>query len=110
MRLIVGSIPSDSDNESSAIELLKQADLEEGLEQIRERARAEGREEGALQAMQQIAIKIVALRFPDLEQFARTTIATISSLKRLELLVVVLSILTSQEDAEQFLHSLVSAT
>ena len=40
MRLIVGSIPSHSDNESSAIELLKQAGFEEGLEQIRERARA----------------------------------------------------------------------
>ncbi len=40
MKLIVGSIPSDSDNESSAIELLKQAGFEEGLEQIRERARA----------------------------------------------------------------------
>ncbi len=65
MRLIVGSIPSDSDNEISAIELLKQAGFEEGLEQIRERARAEVREDGALQAKQPIAIKIVAARFPD---------------------------------------------
>ena len=104
MRLIVGSIPSDSDNESSAAELLKQAGLEEGLEQIRERAR----QQGALQATQHIAIKIVATHFPDLEQPARTIIATISDLKRLELLVIVLSVVTSQEDAKQFLLSQVS--
>ena len=103
MRLIIGSIPSDSDNESSATELLKQA----GFEQIREHARAEGREEGALQAMQQMAIKIVAALFPDLEQLARTIIPTTSNLKRLERLVLVLSFLTSQ-DVEQLLHSFAS--
>ena len=116
MRLFVGRIPSDSDNESSVIELLKQVGLEEGLEQVCERARAQGREEGrrqgiqqGIQAAQQIAISIVAKRFPLLELLAKATITTISDLNQLQMLTVELSVAPSQEPARDFLLSLVSS-
>jgi flagellar biosynthesis/type III secretory pathway protein FliH len=93
-------------------ELLKQVGLEEGLEQVRERARAQGREEGrqqgALQTAQQAAISIVKTRFPELEQFVSEIIETISDLNRLQVLIVELSTVSSQEDAREILRSLVS--
>ncbi|HWS85104.1 MAG TPA: hypothetical protein VN207_12695 [Ktedonobacteraceae bacterium] len=113
MRLFVGQIPSDSDNESSVTELLKQVGLEEGLEQIRERARAQGREEGCqqggIQTAQQIAISIVAKRFPELELLAKVIITTISDLNQLQMLTIELSVVSSQERAKELLLSLVSA-
>jgi hypothetical protein len=106
MKIIMGRIPSDSDNESSAIELLKQAELEQGLEQVRERARAEGRQQGALQTAQQIAISIAARRFPELEPQARATISTISDLSQLQKVAIELSVALDEEKVKQLLLSL----
>ncbi len=52
---------------------------------------------------------MVAMRFSGLEQLAKALIATVSDLKRLEVLVIDLSAATSREEAQQRLLSLVSA-
>jgi predicted transposase YdaD len=82
----------------------RQQGLEEGLEKGRE----EGRQQGALQAMQHMVVQMVAMRFSGLEQLAKALIATVSDLKRLEVLVIELSAATSREEAQQRLLSLVS--
>ncbi|HEY4032627.1 MAG TPA: hypothetical protein VGL94_01520 [Ktedonobacteraceae bacterium] len=74
-----------------------QKGFEEGLEK--------GREQGLLQ---QTAIRIVAARFPELEQFATPIIKQITDLKQVEKLSIELSIASSQERAKDFLLSPVS--
>jgi len=81
---------------------------EEGREQGREQGREEGRQQG-IQTAQQIAISIVAKRFPELELLAKAIITTISDLNQLQMLTIELSIVSSQEHAKDFLLSLVSA-
>ncbi len=77
-----------------------QETIEKGLQQ--------GLQQG-LQTAQQTAIRIVAARFPELEQFAREAIETVSDLNRLQTLTIELSIASSQERAKELLLSLVSA-
>jgi len=72
------------------------------------KGREEGREEGRQQGFQQAAISIVKARFPELEQFASKIIETITDLNRLQVLIVELSTVSSQEDAREILRSLVS--
>jgi len=79
------------------------------LEKGRQEGRQEGREEGRQQGLQQAAISIVAARFPTLEQLAKVIIATITDLNRLEVLIVELSVSSSQEQTKEILLSLVSA-
>ncbi len=69
-----------------------------------------GLQQGRQQALQQAAIGIVAARFPEIEQFARETIETISDPSRLQTLIVELSIAPSQERAKELLLSFVSAS
>jgi len=85
-----------------------QKGLEKGLEQGREEGFEQGRQQG-IQAMQQSAISVAATRFPELEQLARAIIGVISDVNRLQMLVVELSIASSQEQVKQLLLSLVSA-
>jgi predicted transposase YdaD len=82
---------------------------EQGLEEGLEKGREQGLSQGRLQGLQQAAISIVATRFPDLEQLANALITRISDVKRLEVLVIELSVAMSREDAKQRLLSLVSA-
>jgi predicted transposase YdaD len=70
--------------------------------------RQEGRQEGALQTAQQIAIRLVANRFPELEKFAKIVIAAVSDVERLQMLVIELSIASSQEHARELLFTLAS--
>jgi len=70
--------------------------------------RQEGRQEGALQTAQEIAIRLVANRFPGLEKFARIVIAAVRDVERLQLLIIELSIASSEEQAKQLLFSLAS--
>jgi predicted transposase YdaD len=71
---------------------------------------AKGREEGSQQALQQAAIGIVAARFPEIKQFAKEIVETISDPNRLQTLIVELSIAPSQERAKELLLSFVSAS
>lgn len=68
-----------------------------------------GLQQGRQQALQQTAIGIVAARFPELEQFAKEIIETISNANRLQTLTIQLSVTPSQEHAKELLLSLVSA-
>ncbi len=86
---------------AKSLEKGRQEGLEEGLEK--------GREEGRQLGLQQAAINIVAARFPRLEQLAKVIIATISDLDRLDVLIVELSVSSSQEQTKEILLSLVSA-
>jgi hypothetical protein len=74
----------------------------------REEGREEGRQEGALQTSQQIAIRLVAKRFPELEKFASIVIAAVSDVERLQMLIIELSIASNQEHARELLFSLAS--
>src|SRR5260370_39783065 len=85
-----------------------QETLQKGREEGLEKGREEGRQQG-LQTAQQGAIGIVAARFPELEQFAREIIKTVSDLNQLQMLIVELSVASSQEQAKELLLSLVSA-
>jgi predicted transposase YdaD len=85
-----------------------QETLQKGIEQGIEKGREEGLEEGRLQGLQQAAISIVTARFPELEQLAKLIIASISDLKRLEVLVIELSTSSSREHTKELLLSLVS--
>jgi len=68
-----------------------------------------GLEEGCQQGfLQQAAIRIVAARFPELEQLATKIIKQITDLKQLDKLIIELSIASSQERAKDFLLSHVS--
>ena len=88
-----------------------QKGIEQGIEKGREQGLEEGLEkglsQGRLQGLQQAAISIVATRFPGLERLARLVITTISDLKRLEVLIIELSVATSREDVKQLLLSLI---
>ena len=66
-------------------------------------------EKGRQQGLQQAAISIVTACFPTLEQLAKVIIATITDLKQLEVLIVELSVSSSQEQTKEILLSLVSA-
>lgn len=70
--------------------------------------RQEGRQEGALRIAQEIAVRLVANRFPGLEKFARIVIAAVRDVERLQLLIIELSIASSEEQAKQLLSSLAS--
>ncbi len=85
-----------------------QETIEKGLEKGREEGREEGRQQ-ALQTVQQTAIRIVAARFPELEQLAKAIIVTISDLNQLQTLIIELSISSGQEHVKHLLLSLVSA-
>lgn len=74
-----------------------------------QKGREEGRQQG-IQTAQQIAISIVARRFPELELLAKAIIPLISDLNQLQTLAVELSIASSQEDAKRLLFSHGSAT
>jgi len=76
---------------------LYRANIQKGIEQ--------GRQQGFLQ---QTAIRIIAARFPELEQLATKIIKQITDLKQLDKLIIELSIASSQERAKDFLLSLVS--
>ena len=78
---------------------------QETLQKGREEGREEGRRQG-LQTTQQIAISIVARRFPELELLARAIISMISDLNQLQTLAVELSVASNQEDAKRLLFSL----
>ena len=78
-----------------------QETIEKGLQQ--------GLQQG-LQTVRQAAIGIVAARFPEIEQFAKEIIETISDPNRLQTLIVELSIAPSQERAKELLLSFVSAS
>ena len=56
-------------------------------------------------ALQATACRIVAARFPELEQLAKEIVETIKDLDQLQMLVVELSIVSSQEHAKQLLLS-----
>ncbi len=58
--------------------------------------------------LQQAAIKIVAARFPELEQLATKIIKQITDLKQMDMLIIELSTASSQERAKDFLLSHVS--
>jgi len=70
--------------------------------------RQDGRQEGALQTAQEIAVRLVANRFPGLEKFARIVVAAVRDVERLQLLIIELSIASSEEQAKQLLFSLAS--
>ena len=70
--------------------------------------RKEGRQEGALQTAQQIAVRLVANRFPELEKLAKVVIAAVSDVERLQMLIIELSIASSQDQARELLFSLAS--
>lgn len=83
-------------------------DIMEGswvYQEMTARSLEKGRQEG----LQQAAISIVAARFPTLEQLAKVIVATITDLHRLEVLIVELSVSSSQEQTKEILLSLVSA-
>jgi len=84
-----------------------QETLQKGIEQGIEQGLEKGREEGRQLALQQTAISIAAARFPELERLARLIIAAISDLNRLQVLIVELSMSSSQEHAKELLLSLV---
>jgi len=86
-----------------------QQTLQKGLVQGREEGREEGRQQG-IQAAQQIAISIVARRFPELELLARAIISMIDDLHQLQMAAIELSVASSQEATKQLLFSLGSAT
>jgi len=67
--------------------------------------REEGRQQGVL-AMQQAVIDMVIANFADLETLARTKIAAIDDMQRLQHLIVDLSIAHTREQMEQVLRSL----
>jgi len=73
-----------------------------------EKGREEGRQQG-IQAAQQIAISIVARRFPELELLARAIISMIDNLHQLQMLAIELSVASSQEETKHLLFSLGSA-
>jgi predicted transposase YdaD len=75
--------------------------LEKGIEKGREEGRQLALQ--ALQTMQQAAIGIVAARFPELEELARTTISAINDLNRLQMLIIELSTSSSQEHTKRLL-------
>ena len=79
------------------------------LEKGRQEGHQEGLEKGRQEGLQQAAIKIVAARFPKLEQLAKVIITTITDLDRLDVLIVELSVSSSQEQTKEILLSLVSA-
>jgi len=81
-----------------------QAAVEKGVEKGIEKGIRKGRQ----QALQQAAISIVKARFPELEQFASKIIETITDLNRLQVLIVELTTVSSQEDAREILRSLLS--
>ena len=81
---------------------------QEVIEKGIEKGLVQGRQQGALQTARQAAISIVAARFPELEQLARDVITTIGDLNRLQMLIVELSTVSSQERAKELLRSLVS--
>ena len=85
--------------------------IEESLvyQETLQKGREEGRQQG-LQTAQQTAIRIVAARFPELEQLAREAIETVSDLKQLQTLTIELSVTSSQEQAKELLLSLVSVS
>ncbi len=66
------------------------------------------RKKGALQTVQEIAIRLVVARFPELEKFARVVVAAVSNVERLQVLVIELSAASSEELAKQLLFSLAS--
>jgi hypothetical protein len=70
---------------------------------------AKSLEKGRQEGLQQAAIRIVAARFPKLEQLAKVIITTITDLDRLDVLIVELSVSSSQEQTKEILLSLVSA-
>jgi len=70
--------------------------------------RQEGRQEGAIQTAQEIAIRLVARRFSELEKFARIVIAAVSDVERLQVLAIELSIASSQDQVRELLFSLAS--
>lgn len=70
--------------------------------------REEGRQEGALQTARQMAIRLIAARFPELEKFARIVIDAVSDVEQLQMLIIELSAASSQEYAKQLLFSLAS--
>jgi hypothetical protein len=80
----------------------------EMLDDEREEGRQEGRQEGALQTAQQIAIRLVENRFPELEKFANIVISAMSDVERLQMLIIELSIASTPEHAKQLLFSLAS--
>lgn len=82
---------------------------QEMTEKSLEKGRQEGLEKGRQEGLQQAAIKIVAARFPKLEQLAKVIITTITDLDRLDVLIVELSVSSSQEQTKEILLSLVSA-
>jgi len=65
----------------------------------------DSREEGGVQTAQQIAINVVAKRFPGLKQRAQKSIAAVNDLERLQELVPELSVL-SQEEVDEVLERL----
>ena len=78
------------------------------LEKGRQQGLEEGRQQG-IQAAQQIAISIVARRFPELELLARAIISMIDNLHQLQMLAIELSVALSQEETKHLLFSLGSA-
>jgi hypothetical protein len=81
---------------------------ERGIAIGEERGREQARQQ-SVQAAQHMAISIVAGRFAELAQLASVIISSITDLKRLEVLVIELSVAASQEDAKRLLLSLVSS-
>jgi hypothetical protein len=70
--------------------------------------REEGRQQGALQTAQETVIRLIAARFPELEDFAKSAVAAVSNVERLQVLVIELSAASSEEIAKQLLFSLAS--
>jgi len=71
------------------------------VRKVGEEGREEGREEGAIQTAQQIAIRLVAKRFPELEKFARIVIAAVSDVERLQMLIIELSIASQSRSGQE---------
>jgi predicted transposase YdaD len=85
--------------------ILQKDSREEGREEGRVEGREEGRQEGGVLAAQQIAINVVAKRFPGLKQRAQKSIASVNDLELLQELAPELSVL-SQGEVDEILERL----
>lgn len=88
--------------ESLAFREIMKEGVQEGLEKGREEGREEGRQEG-LEALRMTLVKIVTARFPKFARLARGQAGIINDPEVLEDLIVKMSIVQSQEEAQHYL-------
>lgn len=76
--------------------------MKEGVQEGLEKGREEGRQEG-LEALRMTLVKIVTARFPKFARLARGQAGIINDPEVLEDLIVKMSIVQSQEEAQHYL-------